>query len=122
MLPHAKSWRSRRDGEELPSPTDIVPFAGRISANQEFSVDKNNCTHIELLQNFPVAAPWIPFRDSLSLRHFLQPELWKAAVVEAIGQWALISMDATRIFIASGTCLLVYLTCFIAVGLGQMVK
>ncbi|CAG8897255.1 unnamed protein product [Penicillium egyptiacum] len=85
MLPHAKFWRSGHDAEALPSPTTIVPFAGRIGANQEFSVDKNNCTQIELLQKFPDAAPWIPLKDALSLRHILQVELWKAAAIEAIG-------------------------------------
>ncbi|OQD66366.1 hypothetical protein PENPOL_c004G09876 [Penicillium polonicum] len=105
MLPHAKFWRSGHDAEELPSPTTVVPFAGRIGANQEFAVDKNNCTQAESLQKFPDAAPWIPLKDALSLRHILQVELWKAAGVEAIG-----------------TCLLVYLTCFIAVGLSQTVN
>ncbi|KAJ5535038.1 hypothetical protein N7527_001292 [Penicillium freii] len=85
MLPHAKFWRSGHDAEELPSPTTVVPFAGRIGANQEFAVDKNNCTQAELLQKFPDAAPWIPLKDALSLRHILQAELWKAAGVEAIG-------------------------------------
>lgn len=85
MLPHAKFWRSERDAETLPKPTTIVPFAGRIGANQEFSVDKDNCTQIELLQKFPDAAPWIPLRDALSFRHLLEVELWKAAIVEAIG-------------------------------------
>ncbi|KAL2830523.1 aquaporin-like protein [Aspergillus cavernicola] len=102
LLPHATFWRS--DRSRLPAPSDVVPFAGRIGANQEFSLDKGNCTQIELLQSFPDAAPCIPLRDSLSPRHFLQVELWKAAVIEAIG-----------------SCLLVYLTCFVAVGLGQLV-
>ena len=85
MLPHAKFWRREGDSVVLPSPTTIVPFAGRIGANQEFSVDKNNCTQIELLKKFPDAAPWISLRDALSLRHILQPELWKAATIEAVG-------------------------------------
>ncbi|CAI7565957.1 unnamed protein product [Penicillium discolor] len=85
MLQHAKFWRSGHDAEELPSPTTVVPFAGRIGANQEFAMDKNNCTQIELLQKFPDAAPWIPLKDALSLRHILQVELWKAAGIEAIG-------------------------------------
>ncbi|CAG8094754.1 unnamed protein product [Penicillium olsonii] len=88
MLPHAKFWKSEGDRKVLPAPTTIVPFAGRIGANQEFSLDKNNCTQIELLQKFPDAAPWIPLRDALSLRHFLQPELWKAATIEAVGPCA----------------------------------
>ncbi|KAJ6094495.1 hypothetical protein N7467_002008 [Penicillium canescens] len=85
MLPHAKFWRSEGDAVVLPSPTTIVPFAGRIGANQEFSVDKTNCTQIELLKKFPDAAPWISLRDALSLRHILQRELWKAATIEAVG-------------------------------------
>ncbi|KAJ5362335.1 hypothetical protein N7541_003179 [Penicillium brevicompactum] len=85
MLPHAKFWKSDSDRRKvLPAPTNIVPFAGRIGANQEFSLDQNNCTQIELLQKFPDAAPWIPWRDALSLRHFFQPELWKAATIEAV--------------------------------------
>lgn len=89
MLPHAKFWKSDSDRRRaLPAPTNIVPFAGRIGANQEFSLDQNNCTQIELLQKFPDAAPWIPWRDALSLRHFFQPELWKAATIEAVGPCA----------------------------------
>lgn len=103
MLPNASFWRSGRT--DLPTPSHVIPFAGRIGANQEFSVDKDTCTQRELLQKFPDAAPWIPVRDALSLRTILQPELWKAAVIEGIG-----------------TCLLVYLTCFVAVGLGELVK
>ncbi|KAE8413517.1 aquaporin-like protein [Aspergillus pseudocaelatus] len=99
----ASFWRGNRT--TLPEPTKIVPFAGRIGANQEFSVDKHSCAQKELLQEFPDAAPWIPLRDALSLRNILQRELWKGAVVEAIG-----------------TCLLAYLTCFVAIGLGNVVK
>ncbi|CAG7942800.1 unnamed protein product [Penicillium salamii] len=85
MLPHAKFWKSESDRKVLPAPTTIVPFAGRIGANQEFSLDKTNCAQVEILQKFPDAAPWIPLRDALSLQHFLQPELWKAATIEAVG-------------------------------------
>ncbi|KAJ5121688.1 uncharacterized protein N7515_009649 [Penicillium bovifimosum] len=84
MLSNSNFWRSGHDAEELPSPTTVVPFAGRIGANQESSVDKTNSAHIELLQQSPDAAPWIPLKDALSLRHFLHVALWKAAVVEAI--------------------------------------
>ncbi|KAJ5146131.1 uncharacterized protein N7515_000695 [Penicillium bovifimosum] len=85
MLSNVSLWRSGPDTDELPSPTTVVPFAGRIGANQEFSVDKTNSAHIELLQQSPDAAPWIPLKDALSLRHFLHVALWKAAAVEAIG-------------------------------------
>lgn len=83
MLPNASFWRS--DRTDLPTPSHVIPFAGRIGANQEFAVDKGSCTQRELLQKFPDAAPWIPVRDALSLRTILQPELWKAAVIECIG-------------------------------------
>lgn len=86
ILPQAKFWRSKHDAERLPSAAIAVPFAGRIGANQEFSLNKDNCAHLEILQKFPDAAPWIPLRDALSLRHILQPTLWKAACVEAVGQ------------------------------------
>ncbi|KAL3452333.1 aquaporin-like protein [Aspergillus insuetus] len=99
--PHASSlWRTA--GDHLPT-NNAVPFAGRVGANQEFTLGKNSCARAEILQKFPDAAPWIPVRDALSMRGILQIELWKAAVVEAIA-----------------SCLLVYLTCFVAVGLGQM--
>lgn len=62
-----------------------MPFAGRIGANQEFSLDRNNCTDVELLEKHPDAAPWVPLRDSLSLAQFLEIGLWKAAVVEGLG-------------------------------------
>ena len=84
ISPQANFWRSDDHGT-LPAPTATVPFAGRIGANQEFSVDKNNCAQIEFLQRIPDASPWIPLRNSLSLKQVLQPELWKAAAVEAIG-------------------------------------
>ncbi|KAL4894282.1 aquaporin-like protein [Aspergillus ambiguus] len=102
-LPRANFWRG--ESGQLPAPTEIIPFAGRIGANQEFSLDKNKCGQKELLEKIPDAAPWIPLRDSLSLKPILQIALWKAAIVEAIG-----------------TCLLVYLTSFVAVGLGQLVN
>ncbi|KAJ5770373.1 uncharacterized protein N7511_002424 [Penicillium nucicola] len=83
MLPHAKFWRRDGDAAALPSPASVIPFAGRLGANQEFSLDKTNCTQAELLQKFPDAAPWIPWKDALSIRTILEPELWKAAVIEA---------------------------------------
>ena len=95
ISPQANFWRS--DQGTLPAPIATVPFAGRIGANQEFSVDKNNCAQIEFLQRIPDAAPWIPLRDSLSLKQILQPELWKAAAVEAVGlSWLLFNIDYTN--------------------------
>ncbi|KAL3455807.1 aquaporin-like protein [Aspergillus heterothallicus] len=99
--PHGSLWRSGRDN--LPEKSTVIPFAGRLGANQEWSIGKNSCVRAEILQKFPDAAPWIPVRDAISLGGFLQIQLWKAAVVEGIA-----------------SCLLVYLTCFVAIGLGQV--
>ena len=119
----ASFWRGNRSN--LPEPTKIVPFAGRIGANQEFSVDKNSCAQKELLVKFPDAAPWIPLRDALSLRNILQRELWKGAVIEAIGSFCvdIYGPICRRLTVMNpGTCLLAYLTCFVAIGLGNVVE
>ncbi|KAL4863574.1 hypothetical protein BDV12DRAFT_177325 [Aspergillus spectabilis] len=101
ILPTSNFWRS--DRHKLSGSSGVVPFAGRIGANQEFSIDTDSSSQKELLEKVPDAAPYIPVRDALSLRPILQVDLWKAATVEAIG-----------------SCLLVYLTNFVAVGLGSM--
>ncbi|OJI98018.1 hypothetical protein ASPVEDRAFT_441046 [Aspergillus versicolor CBS 583.65] len=99
-IPHASFWRSDRD--TVPSAKAPTPFAGRLGANQEFSLSRSHCTDRELLEKTPDAAPWVPLRDALSVTQFSQIELWKAAVVEGLG-----------------TCLLVYLTILFAVGLSE---
>ena len=76
-------WHSERGSSALPKiPT---PFAGRIGANQEFSLSRQQCTDPELLDKIPDAAPWVPLRDALSPRQFFEIGLWKAAAVEGIG-------------------------------------
>ncbi|KAI9373034.1 aquaporin-like protein [Aspergillus egyptiacus] len=116
VLPHASFWRTDRDS--LPAPSKVIPFAGRLGANQEFSLDEDNCTQREILQSFPDAAPLIPWRDWLSPRHFLQPELWKAGIIEASSP----SMNVRKANLkTAGSCLLIYLTCFVAIGLGRLV-
>lgn len=82
-LPRASFWRTEPGTSTLPkTPT---PFAGRIGANQEFSLSRQQCTDPELLEKYPDAAPWVPLRDSLSPRQFFELGLWKAAFVEGIG-------------------------------------
>lgn len=76
-------WRA--DRTSLPAPNPPLPFAGRIGANQQFSLDKNNCTNRDILEKYPDAAPLIPVRDSLSLKGFLQFPIWRAAAVEGVG-------------------------------------
>ncbi|KAE8408656.1 aquaporin-like protein [Aspergillus pseudonomiae] len=100
MAPHANFWHS--EPETLPTPKEPPPFAGRIGANQQFSLEKNNCTDTAILEKYPDAAPWVPWRNSLSPKQFLELGLWKAAAIEGVG-----------------TCLLVYLTILFPMGLAQ---
>ncbi|KAK8147818.1 hypothetical protein G3M48_000991 [Beauveria asiatica] len=102
-LPRAKFYRSASDALRLPQAPD--PFAGRIGANQQFSLDRSNSTDKEALEKCPDAAPWIPIRDTFSFEQFLEKGLWRAAVVEGLG-----------------TCLLVYLTIIFPVGLVENMK
>lgn len=83
-LHQASFWRSEADDTSA-EPKEPTPFAGRIGANQEFSLDRNNCRDIALLQRHPDAAPWVPWKDSLSLKQLFELELWKAAAVEGLG-------------------------------------
>ncbi|KAF1738093.1 hypothetical protein CRV24_000014 [Beauveria bassiana] len=81
-LPRAKFHPSASDA--LPSPQAPDPFAGRIGANQQFSLDRSNSTDKEVLEKCPDAAPWIPIRDTFSFEQFLEKGLWRAAVVEGL--------------------------------------
>lgn len=83
LHPYATFWRDGRNRLPIRA-TRVIPFAGRIGANQEFSVDEDNSEQRELLKKLPDAAPWIPIRDSLSLKQFLQLHIWKGAIIEAI--------------------------------------
>ncbi|KAL4924207.1 aquaporin-like protein [Aspergillus undulatus] len=107
LIRSATFWRSEADRDRaranLPFTNKAVPFAGRIGANQEFALEKDNAAQAGVLEKFPDAAPWISIRDSLDLRGLWQVELWKAAVIEGIGM-----------------CIFVYLTVFVSVGLGQL--
>lgn len=124
-LPHSFL---RGDPDTLPAPVPSIPFAGRIGANQQFSLDKNNCSDKALLKKYPDAAPLVPLRDTLSLRQFLEVGLWKAAAVEGIGTPAVAAQNATTkctfdiMLTLPGTCLLVYLTILFPVGLAENTK
>lgn len=124
-LPQANFWRTEPD--KLPAPRAPAPFAGRIGANQEFSLDRRTCADTELLKNHPDAAPWVPLRDSLSLKQFLDIGLWRAAATEGIGMLASTNEYFTKCetdLMASllGTCFFVYLTIVSAVGLLENMK
>jgi hypothetical protein len=64
----------------------VTPFAGRLGGNQEFIVDRDDPANAALLQQFPDAAPQIPWKKLVDLRPLKDIELWKAAVVEAVGK------------------------------------
>ena len=80
-------WRSEPGALPIPNPS--VPFAGRIGANHKFSADCENRVDRDVLEKYPDAAPWVPLRDALSLKGFLQIEIWKAAVIEGVGRCTL---------------------------------
>lgn len=60
-----------------------TPFAGRIGANQKFSVDTD--VDAEVLEKMPDAAPFVPWKQMLDVRLFMQVGLWKAAFIEGVG-------------------------------------
>jgi len=62
------------------------PFAGRVGGNLEFIVDREDPQNASLLKKVPDAAPNLSLRESLDLRGFGQVELYKAAMIEGIGQ------------------------------------
>jgi hypothetical protein len=67
-------------------PPAVTPFAGRLGGNQEFIVDRDDPANAALLQQFPDAAPQIPWKKLVDLRPLKDIELWKAAIVEAVGK------------------------------------
>ena len=75
------------DGHESAlKPTSLL-FAGRLGGNQEFIIDRNDPAHAALLQKTPDAAPFMSLRQTFDLGGFQEMDLWKAALVEGIGEW-----------------------------------
>lgn len=62
------------------------PFAGRLGANQAFTVDPITSADERLLEREPDATPHMSFRELLDCRPILSKYLWKAALVEGIGE------------------------------------
>ena len=60
-----------------------TPFAGRIGANQEFSLSP--LEEAELLRKTPDAAPLVPWSQMICPNQFIQLNIWKAAFVEGVG-------------------------------------
>lgn len=121
VLPHASSFWRGELGTSISAKTP-TPFAGRIGANQEFSLSRQQCTDPELLSKYPDAAPWVPLRDSLSPKQFFEIGLWKAAAIEGLGMSVLNGAICNLTSLLLGTCLLVYLTILFPVGLAENMK
>ncbi|CAG7962071.1 unnamed protein product [Penicillium nalgiovense] len=62
---------------------ESTPFAGRIGANQEFSVSP--LEEADLLRKSPDAAPLVPWSQMICPNQFIQLNIWKAAFVEGVG-------------------------------------
>lgn len=75
------------------------PFAGRLGGNQEFTSDDVSFV------NIPDAAASFSWHQSFHLEAFADVELWKESFIEGVG-----------------TCLLVYTSGLVAVGLGPLVQ
>ncbi|KAF1844555.1 uncharacterized protein K460DRAFT_246560, partial [Cucurbitaria berberidis CBS 394.84] len=76
------------------------PFAGRIGGNQEFTVSADDASFTKI----PDAASSFSWAQSFSPSAFADVELWKESIIEGVG-----------------TCLQVYLSGLVSVGLGPLV-
>ncbi|KAF7553700.1 hypothetical protein G7Z17_g3468 [Cylindrodendrum hubeiense] len=68
---------------------NVHPFAGRIGANQSFTIDPNS-DNDSVLEKEPDAAPLMPIMELMDLRPLLHVNLWKAAFIEGIGSMMLV--------------------------------
>ena len=71
-----------------PKQNNGVTFAGRLGGNQVFTVDRGDEANAALLAKEPDAAPGMMFKEQFDLAPFLQPLLWKQAMVEGFGSSA----------------------------------
>jgi hypothetical protein len=62
-----------------------LPFAGRLGANQAYVVDDTTSENERLLEHQPDATPHMSFRELIDLRPITNIDLWKAALIEGIG-------------------------------------
>jgi hypothetical protein len=63
-----------------------APFAGRLGGNQAFVLNRDDTSNASILQDVPDAAPGMSLAEQLDLRPFRNIGLWKAAVVEGMGE------------------------------------
>ena len=67
-------------------PTQLL-FAGRLGGNQEFIINRNDPAQAAVLRKTPDAAPFVSLMQTFDLRGFREVDLWKAALVEGIGEF-----------------------------------
>jgi hypothetical protein len=85
---------SSRPVELVPNPEPTIPryrssshpFAGRLGANQAFTIEGRTSEDEKLLEREPDATPHMPFRELVDLRPITNTHLWKAALIEGIGK------------------------------------
>ena len=63
-----------------------APFIGRLGGNQAFVLNRNDPASENILQKAPDAAPAMSVKDQLDLAPFRSPGLWKAGIIEGIGE------------------------------------
>jgi hypothetical protein len=61
-----------------------IQFAGRLGGNQSFVLDRSDPLNAALLARVPDAAPYMTISSQLSPHGFLEPDLWRAALLEGI--------------------------------------
>ena len=80
------------------------PFIGRIGGNQLYAVSPDDPSYEKITEKAPDATPNITWRASLALDGFRDLDLWREAAIEGIG-----------------TCLFIYLSGLISLGLAPAV-
>jgi hypothetical protein len=63
------------------------PFIGRLGGNQGFVLDRHNAANAEILKEQPDSAPCMTLKEQFDLRGFRSLGLWKAALIEGVGEW-----------------------------------
>jgi hypothetical protein len=66
--------------------TTTQPFIGRLGGNQEFALDESDSSNATKIKEVPDAAPCMSLREQLNLGGFSLLALWKAAILEGMGE------------------------------------
>jgi len=68
----------------------VRPFIGRLGGNQGFVLDRHNAANAEILKEQPDSAPCMSFKEQFDLRGFRSLGLWKAALIEGVGECSIV--------------------------------